>query len=94
METEKRYYAVLVKPLEDCTGDPETVISSADLRDVLERLHVVQRPDMAFWFREAAKAAGLTFWELARLKEALADATEILDGIADQIADLGEEVIA
>lgn len=91
METKKRYYAVLVKPLEDCHGDPETVTSGTDLDALLRELHRVQRPDLASLLYKAAEAAGFTFWELARLKEALADATEILDGIAEQITVLEEE---
>lgn len=85
-----KYYIITAKPWEDSTDDgPE--VSAEELHVTLEQLHLVQRPDKAAQLYEAAKAVGYTPWELARLKEALADATEVLDGIADQINRLEEE---
>ncbi len=84
-----KYYIITAKPWEDSTDDgPE--VSAEDLRTILEQLHLVQRHDKIAQFYEAAKAVGYTPWELARLKEALADATEVLDDIADQINRLEE----
>lgn len=84
-----KYYILTAKPWEDGTDDgPE--VGAKELRVTLEQLHLLQRPDKASQLYEAAKAVGYTPWELARLKEALADATEVLDGIADQIDRLEE----
>lgn len=96
MERERpldNYYTVTVERFEDSNDDAET-IRGADLRDVLELLHLIQRPDNASRLHEAAKAVGYNPWELARLKEALADATEVLDGIMDQIDGLEREAEA
>lgn len=83
------YYTITAELWEDSTNDTEPV-SASDLRDALELLHLIQRPDNASQLYEAAKAVGYSPWDLARLKEAMAEATAVLDGIADQINRLEE----
>ena len=83
------YYTITAELWEDSSNDTEPVSAFA-LRDALELLHLIQRPDNASQLYEAAKAVGYSPWDLARIKEALADATEVLDGIADQINRLEE----
>lgn len=85
----KHYYTITAEPWEESTSDAEPV-HAKDLRDALEQLHLVQRPDKAGQLYEAAKAAGWTAWELLRLKEAWCAAMEVLEGIADQIDTLEE----
>lgn len=84
------YYIITAEPWEDSINDTGPEVSASDLRDTLELLHLIQRPDNASQLYEAAKAVGYSPWDLARIKEALADATEVLDGIADQINRLEE----
>lgn len=89
----REYYSITAELWEERSNDTEPVSSFA-LRDTLELLHLIQRPDNASRLHEAAKAVGYNPWELARFKEALADATEVLDGIMGQIDDLEREAEA
>lgn len=84
------YYIITAEPWGDSINDTGPEASAESLHAILEQLHLVQRPDKAAQLYEAAKAVGYTPWELARLKEALAEATAVLDGIADQINRLEE----
>lgn len=85
-----KYYILTAKPWEESINHTGPEVSAKDLRDALEQLHLVQRPDKAGQLYEAAKAAGWTAWELLRLKEAWDTAMEVLEGIADQIDTLEE----
>lgn len=85
------YYIITAEPWGDSANDTGPEVSTEGLRAILEQLHLVQRPDKAAQLYEAAKAVGYTPWELARLKEAMSEATAVLDGIADQIDRLEEE---
>lgn len=89
----REYYSITAELWEESSNDTEPVSAFA-LRDTLELLHLVQRPDKAAQLYEAAKAVGYSPWDLARIKEALAGATEVLDGIMGQIDDLEREAEA